>query len=46
MRGLPCTVEVELSVNPSSLSSLVAAAIKAPRTDSEWKRDTFPQETQ
>lgn len=41
MRGLPCTVEVELSVNPSSLSSLVAAAIKAPRTDSEWKRDQF-----
>lgn len=47
MRGLPCTVEVELTVNPSSLSSLIGAAIKAPiyfghqRSDSEWKREQF-----
>jgi len=64
MRGLPCTVEVELTVNPSSLSSLIGAAIKAPiyfgitpradfeglpakwPSDTAWKRDTFPQETQ
>jgi len=61
MRGLPCTVEVEVTVNPSSLSSLIGAAIKAPiyfgrgdfeglpakwPSDTAWKRDTFPQETQ
>lgn len=39
MRGLPC--------DPSSLSSLVGqiATHHTPTAD-EWKRDTFPQETQ
>lgn len=37
MRGLPC--------DPSSLSSVVGQIATHQRTDSEWKRDVFPQET-
>lgn len=38
MRGLPC--------DPSSLSAIVGQIASRQRTDSEWKRDVFPQETQ
>lgn len=40
MRGLPCP-----PVDTSSLSALVGAATHF-RTADDWKRDTFPQETQ
>lgn len=41
MRGLPCQ-----GVDPSSLSSLVGKIATRKPSDTDWKRDTFPQETQ